>query len=389
MFRTALCGLAVLALTMSFAPVQAEEAERPLDFELKDPSGTTWHLADQRGKWVVLEWVNYDCPFVKKQYDPGHRAMQALQKRLGDQGVVWFSICSSAEGKQGYMTPKQAAERMKIEQAVPTALLLDPTGEVGHRFGAKTTPDMRIICPEGKVVYAGAIDSIRSRDAADVAKATNYVSYFFDSVQAGKGYPFAAHPPYGCSVKYADREATAAANAAPAFRLTDATGTQRSLADYKGKWVVLEWVNYDCPFVKKQYDASHKAMQALQQAYAAKGVVWLSICSSAPGNQGYMSQADALRRLGEQGAHPTALLLDPTGEVGHAYGAKTTPDMRVIDPQGRIVYAGAIDSIRSMNPGDVAGATNHVVAVLDAVLAGKPAPYASQPPYGCSVKYAK
>ncbi|MGE0191542.1 MAG: redoxin domain-containing protein [Planctomycetota bacterium] len=169
---------------------------------------------------------------------------------------------------------------------------------------------------------------------------------------------------------------------APQFTLADSNGTEHSLADFKGKWVVLEWVNYDCPFVKKHYDASHKNMQTLQGTYTAKGVVWLSICSSGEGKQGYMTQADAARRLGEQGGKPTALLLDPLGDVGRAYGAKTTPDMRIIDPQGHIVYAGAIDSLRGKDPAEVAGATNHVAEVLDAVLAGKPVPYAVQPPYG-------
>ena len=185
-------------------------------------------------------------------------------------------------------------------------------------------------------------------------------------------------------MKYAPREGAAeeTASLAPAFTLTDSTGAERSLAEFRGRWVVLEWMNYDCPFIKKHYDASHRNMQTLQTTWTEKGVVWLSICSSGEGKQGYMTQEDAARRLGEQGAHPTALLLDPTGDVGRAYGAKTTPDMRIIDPRGRIVYAGAIDDVRSKDPADVVGATNHVAAVLDAVLAGRPAPYAAHPPYG-------
>ncbi|MCA9313957.1 MAG: redoxin domain-containing protein [Planctomycetes bacterium] len=182
-------------------------------------------------------------------------------------------------------------------------------------------------------------------------------------------------------MKYAPREGEEL-KAAPQFTLTDSNGTEHCLEDFKGKWVVLEWMNYDCPFIKKHYDPSHKNMQTLQSTYTAKGVVWLSICSSGEGKQGFMTQEDAARRLGEQEAHPTALLLDPTGDVGRAYGAKTTPDMRIIDPQGRIVYAGAIDSLRGKDPAEVTEATNHVAAVLDAVLAGKPVPYAVQPPYG-------
>ena len=192
-----LLGSLVLLFAGTWCPARAADEPAPLDFELKDPEGATWRLADQRGKWVVLEWMNYDCPFIKKHYDASHRHMQTLQRTYTGRGVVWFSICSSAEGKQGYMTPEQAAERRKAEQAAPTALLLDPTGDVGHRFGAKVTPDMRIIDPKGNVVYSGAIDDIRSKDPADVAEATNYVATFLDAVLADQGRPFSFHPPYG------------------------------------------------------------------------------------------------------------------------------------------------------------------------------------------------
>ena len=145
---------------------------------------------------------------------------------------------------------------------------------------------------------------------------------------------------------------------------------------------MLEWVNYDCPFVKKHYDASVKNMQTLQTTYTGKGVVWLSICSSAEGKQGFMTPDVATKRKAEQGAHPTALLLDPSGDVGMKYGAKTTPDIRILDPEGTLIYMGAIDSVRSKDPADIAGATNHVTAVLDAVLAGKAPPVSATQPYG-------
>ena len=141
-------------------------------------------------------------------------------------------------------------------------------------------------------------------------------------------------------------------------------------------------MNYDCPFVKKHYEASVKNMQTLQKTYTAKGVVWLSICSSAEGKQGFMTPAVATERKATQGANPTALLLDPTGEVGRAYGAKTTPDMRIIDPKGRLVYSGAIDSVRSKDAADIQGATNYVAQVLDAVLAGKEPAVTATQPYG-------
>ncbi len=385
MSRFLLGGLLVLGAAIG-GHAAADDTSRAPDFALKDPAGTTWRLSDQRGKWVVLEWVNFDCPFVKKHYDPSHRNLPTLQARYRERGVVWFSINSSVTGAQGHLTPEAAVARLAAEKAVPTALLLDADGAVGKAFGAKTTPDMRIIDPEGNVAYSGALDDNRGKDAEGVASATNYVSTFLDSVLGGNGRPFSYHPPYGCSVKYS--APTDAADLAPAFTLVDATGTKRSLADYRGKWVVLEWVNFDCPFVKKHYDPNTPNMPALQAKYTERGVVWLSINSSAEGLQGHLNLDTASARIAKEKARPTAFLLDPTGDVGRAYGAKTTPDMRVIDPEGRIVYAGAIDSVRSAKVADIANATNHVVEVLDAVLAGKPAPYAAHPPYGCSVKYA-
>lgn len=173
---------------------------------------------------------------------------------------------------------------------------------------------------------------------------------------------------------------------APAFTLTDTNGTSHNLADFKGKTVVLEWINHECPFVVKHYKEG--AMQALQKEFTAKGVVWLSICSSAPGKQGHMSAADWNKTTQEKGAAPTAVLLDEDGKVGRLYEAKTTPHMYIINPEGILVYAGAIDSIKSTNPADVPKATNHVRVALEELLAGKPVSTPTTPPYGCSVKYA-
>jgi hypothetical protein len=145
---------------------------------------------------------------------------------------------------------------------------------------------------------------------------------------------------------------------------------------------VLEWTNFQCPFVKKHYHSSHENMQTLQATYTAKGVVWLSICSSGEGKQGYMTPEDGRAKSDALGAKPTALLLDPEGKVGRLYSARTTPDMRIINPEGEIVYVGAIDDTRSANPADVATSKNYVEMVLDAVLAGKPAPVDSTQPYG-------
>ncbi len=172
---------------------------------------------------------------------------------------------------------------------------------------------------------------------------------------------------------------------APDFKLKDVDGKERTLAEFKGKWVVLEWTNYGCPFVKKHYEPG--AMQALQTKYTAKGVVWLSICSSAEGKQGFLTPEQWKKAMAEWKSVPTALLLDADGTTGLAYGAKTTPDMRVINGNGEIVYSGAIDNEMAI-PGNPAKATNYVAQVLDAVLEGKAPPVTSTKPYGCSVKYA-
>ncbi len=173
--------------------------------------------------------------------------------------------------------------------------------------------------------------------------------------------------------------------AAPAFTLPDANGTTQSLAAFKGKWVVLEWVNPECPFVGKHYGSGN--MQKLQKTYTAKGVVWLSIDSSAPGRQGYMDAARAAVFVTQRSASPTAFLLDPQGTVGRAYGAKTTPHMFIVSPEGKLVYNGAIDDKPSTDTADIAGARNHVQAALDEAMAGRPVSTASSQPYGCAVKY--
>jgi peroxiredoxin len=173
---------------------------------------------------------------------------------------------------------------------------------------------------------------------------------------------------------------------APDFSLTDCSGKKVSLSDFKGKVVVLEWVNHGCPFVAKHYGSGN--MQKLQADATAKGVVWLSICSSAPGKPGHADAAGAAKKCTETQSTATAYLLDESGKVGKTYGAKVTPEMYVIDAKGVLVYHGAIDDKKSTNPGDIAGAKNYVAAALDEVLAGKPVSTPKTDPYGCGVKYA-
>jgi peroxiredoxin len=176
-------------------------------------------------------------------------------------------------------------------------------------------------------------------------------------------------------------------SAAPDFSATDSKGQTRSLAQYKGKYVVLEWFNPECPFVKKHYGPGN--MQKLQEEYTSKGVVWLSVDSSAPGKEGSLTPEQAEKKISEWKGKQTALLLDPDGKVGQSYGAKNTPHMFVINPEGKIVYEGAIDSKATPNPADIPSSTNYVKVALDESLAGKPVTNANTKPYGCSVKYGK
>ena len=173
---------------------------------------------------------------------------------------------------------------------------------------------------------------------------------------------------------------------APDFTLQGSDGKTYSLADYKGKYVVLEWNNFDCPFVKKFYGSGK--MQELQKEYTAKGVVWLTICSSAEGKQGYYDAGVLKDMATDRKLSSTAYLRDPDGTVGRLYGAKTTPNMFVISPEGVLIYAGAIDDKPSADPADIASATNYVTASLNLAMAGKPLEVKSTTSYGCGVKYA-
>jgi peroxiredoxin len=177
----------------------------------------------------------------------------------------------------------------------------------------------------------------------------------------------------------------AAGEAAPGFTLQDANGRSHSLSEYKGSYVVLEWVNFGCPFVRKHYASGN--IPALQKEYTAKKVVWLSICSSAPGKQGFFEKEELKKQIAAMKAAPTAYLLDPEGTVGKLYAAKTTPTMFVIDRKGIILYGGAIDNIPSTDPDDIAKARNYVKEALDHAMAGKAIEVTSSKSYGCSVKY--
>ncbi len=172
---------------------------------------------------------------------------------------------------------------------------------------------------------------------------------------------------------------------APAFKEMSAAGKEVQLSDFAGKTIVLEWTNDGCPFVQKHYNS--KNMQTTQDAAAKQGVVWISVLSSKAGAQGHADAARANRLTADRGAHPTHVLLDADGSMGRAYGAKTTPHMFVITPDGRVAYNGAIDSIKSNSVADVPKATNYVLAALTALKAGKQPDPSLTVPYGCDVKY--
>ena len=195
------CGLLAVTAGLSFAETEVRKAAP--DFSLPDTNGKTHSLADFKGKYVVLEWYQPDCPFVRKHYHSGN--MQTLQKEYTAKGVIWLSIDSSAPGEEGNYPAQKLNEFAAQDGAARTALLLDPAGDVGRLYGAKTTPDMYVIDTKGILVYKGAIDNKRSTDLADVKIATNYVKGALDAAMAGKEVPTTATQPYGCSVKYASK----------------------------------------------------------------------------------------------------------------------------------------------------------------------------------------
>ena len=189
---------AVLVSLFSFAAPRAGEAAP--EFTANDSNGKTHKLSDYKGKFVVLEWTNSGCPFTKKHYNSGN--MQNLQKQWTSKGVVWLTVISSAPGKEGYMTPEQENAYVREKGAAPTAVLMDPNGNLGHLYGAKTTPHIFIVDPTGKLIYNGAIDDKPTTDRSDIDGAKNYVSTALTEAMGGRPVTTARTEAYGCSVKY-------------------------------------------------------------------------------------------------------------------------------------------------------------------------------------------
>ncbi len=173
---------------------------------------------------------------------------------------------------------------------------------------------------------------------------------------------------------------------APGFQAKDTLGKVHTLSEYKGRYVVLEWHNRYCPYTHKHYASGN--MQSLQKEWTARGVVWFTVISSAPGLQGNVTAADENAYVKQVGASPTAVLLDPSGQLGHLYGARTTPDMYIINPAGILIYEGAIDNKPTTDIADILTATNYVSKALEEAMAGRPVSVPVTRPYGCSVKYA-
>jgi peroxiredoxin len=199
MLRRTLITLAVVAFSgaLQAAPTVGQPAP---DFTLPDPAGKSVKLSDYRGKYVVLEWTNPGCPYVRKHYNSGN--MPATQREAVGKGVVWLSINSTARDSDEYMPPAQLVAWQNERKSAPTAVLVDEEGTVGKTYGARTTPHMYIVDPQGRLVYAGGIDSIPSSNPADIERAVNYVRQGLGEALAGKPISAAVTRPYGCSVKY-------------------------------------------------------------------------------------------------------------------------------------------------------------------------------------------
>jgi peroxiredoxin len=196
--RTVTVVSALLALTLTARA--ARVGDPAPDFTGTDSNGQTHKLSEYRGKYVVLEWTNNGCPYTRKHYTSGN--MQNLQKQWTAKGVVWLTVLSSAPGAQGYMTASAENTYMQKVHATPTAALLDPTGALGHEYDAKTTPDMYVIDPSGKLIYAGAIDDHPTDDPSDIPRSKNYVTDALTQAMAGQQVAVTYTRPYGCSVKY-------------------------------------------------------------------------------------------------------------------------------------------------------------------------------------------
>lgn len=340
----------------------AELGQAAPEFELTDLDGRPWKLSDHRGKTVVLEWFNPECPVVKRAHSEG----SSLAK-LGDEavakGVVWVAINSGAPGNQGTGVELNRAGKERMGFHYP--VLLDASGWVGRMYGATNTPHMFVINKEGVLAYRGGHEDKQGRFLVEQA--------LLDLGSANQ-VSTPRTKAFGCTIKYARKAAVGLV--APNFKLADYEGHEHELADLRGNYVVLEWFNPGCPVVKKAHSEG-ASLETAARRHMADGVKWLAINSGAPGKQGASVTAnlDAKKRWGLQ--HP--ILADSDGKVGRLYDAKTTPQMVLIDPRGVIVYAGAHQ--------DKSGETFYIDQALAELRAGRAVSVPQTRSFGCSVKY--
>ena len=332
------------------------------DFTLPGPDDKPVSLADFKGKIVVLEETNPECPFTGRHFAAGTQAN--LARKYADKGVVWLGIDSTSTH-----TPLQQRAFAKLF-GLPYAILSDPAGRAGRLYGMRTTPDVRIIDAAGRVAYIGALDDDPMGTKKD--QAVNYVAAALEDLLAGRKVQTPRTRNYGCEVFHAPPKPEA-----PDFTLSDQDGKNVRLADYAGKIVVLEWINPQCPYSRGH--AERGTMKRLAEAYAPKDVVWLEINST--------HTYDVAKNKAWHDEHklPFPILDDHAGKVGRAYEAKTTPDMRIIARDGSVAYRGAIDDdpqARAEKP------TNYVAQALEELLAGKKVSTPLTQSYGCTVKYA-
>lgn len=350
---------------------KAKLGELAPDFELAGLDGKPWKLSDHRGKVVVLEWFNPTCPVVKTAHAKGG-ALHELGNLANEKGVVWVAINSNAPGKPG--NPLRDNETARRELGMNYPILRDESGWVGRAYGASSTPHMFIIDQGGELVYAGAHDDAQAPNKP-TEKVTNLIDRALIVLAGGGEIPQPRTKNYGCAVKYDDKAKLG--QVAPDFQLTGLKGEKFRLSDKRGQFVVLEWFNPQCPVVKKAHGSGGPLEKTAAQV-SRGGVVWAAINSGGKGKQGASraSNEDAVKRWNL--THP--ILFDQDGKVGKTFGARTTPQMFLIDPRGVIVYTGAAQARD--------GGPNFITKALSEASCGDPVSVPKTESYGCGVKYA-
>lgn len=329
------------------------------DFTLQDLSGDEVTLSDFRGKTVVLEWFNPDCPVVKAAHGPGG-PLQSLGTNLHAlPDVVYLAINSGAPGGQG--TGLERNKRAKAAFGMRHPVLLDESGWVGRMYEASSTPHMFIIDPDGNLAYAGGHSDSRLQD--------NYVATAVEEIRAGDEVSQPSTKNFGCSVKYSKKAGLGLS--VKNVELEDLDGNEHSLADHRGQIVVLEWFNPSCPFVVKAHESGGPLETAAARA-AENGVAWFAVNSAPDGHE--TADEAKNRAAAEAWGMSYPILRDASGRTGKMFGASTTPHMFVLDHRGVLVYSGNHDEIET---------------VLGELMAGEPVSKPMTKSYGCGVKYGR